>query len=115
MAKAFLHMEGLAVLLVCLYTYQWHDLNWILFIVLFFTPDLAAFGYMIDVKVGAVLYNLVHTYTLSLSIMMIGFLFQLDIIFAIGIIVTAHIGMDRLCGFGLKYASHFKDTHLGRL
>jgi uncharacterized protein DUF4260 len=27
----------------------------------------------------------------------------------------AHIGMDRMAGYGLKYASGFKDTHLGRV
>ena len=34
---------------------------------------------------------------------------------AIGIIWMAHIGMDRLVGFGLKYPTHFKDNHLNRL
>jgi hypothetical protein len=27
----------------------------------------------------------------------------------------AHIGLDRLVGYGLKYPSDFKDTHLGRV
>jgi hypothetical protein len=26
-----------------------------------------------------------------------------------------HIGMDRALGFGLKYETDFKDTHLGRV
>jgi hypothetical protein len=27
----------------------------------------------------------------------------------------AHIGMDRLLGYGLKYPTDFKDTHLQRV
>ncbi|HLA02836.1 MAG TPA: DUF4260 family protein [Aestuariivirga sp.] len=27
----------------------------------------------------------------------------------------AHIGLDRAIGYGLKYASDFRDTHLGRI
>jgi hypothetical protein len=33
----------------------------------------------------------------------------------IGLIWTAHIGVDRAIGYGLKYRSGFKDTHLQRV
>ena len=33
----------------------------------------------------------------------------------IAIIWFAHVGLDRAVGYGLKYASDFKDTHLGRI
>jgi hypothetical protein len=32
-----------------------------------------------------------------------------------GVVLVAHIGMDRLSGFGLKYATGFKDTHSQRV
>jgi hypothetical protein len=32
-----------------------------------------------------------------------------------GLIWAAHIGMDRVLGFGLKYETRFSDTHLDRL
>ena len=32
-----------------------------------------------------------------------------------GAILIAHVGMDRLAGYGLKYPTHFKDTHLQRV
>jgi hypothetical protein len=33
----------------------------------------------------------------------------------VGIIWVAHIGFDRLLGYGLKYETGFKDTHLGKV
>jgi hypothetical protein len=35
------------------------------------------------------------------------------LLLALGLIWLAHIGMDRLLGYGLKYADHFQHTHLG--
>lgn len=115
MPKLLLHIEGLIVFLLCLFFYQMGDFSWLLFIILLFTPDLAALGYLLNIKVGAILYNIVHTYTFSLVIVILGFLFAHATILAIGIIFTAHIGMDRLWGFGLKYPTTFKDTHLNRV
>lgn len=34
---------------------------------------------------------------------------------AAGLIWSAHIGFDRALGYGLKYASGFGATHLGRI
>ena len=33
----------------------------------------------------------------------------------VGLIWLAHIGMDRTLGYGLKYPTAFKDTHLHRV
>lgn len=115
MAKTLLHIEGLAVLLLTLFVYQWHDFSWLLFFILLFSPDLSALGYLSSVKLGAILYNLMHTYTFSLAVTMLGYITEQQITFAIGLIFTAHIGLDRLCGFGLKYPTIFKDTHFNRL
>jgi hypothetical protein len=34
---------------------------------------------------------------------------------AVGLIWLLHIGFDRAIGYGLKYPSSFKETHLGRV
>jgi hypothetical protein len=31
-----------------------------------------------------------------------------------GVVLVAHVGMDRLAGYGLKHPSGFKDTHMQR-
>ncbi len=34
---------------------------------------------------------------------------------AAGAVLVAHVSMDRLAGYGLKYPTTFSDTHLGRI
>ena len=38
-----------------------------------------------------------------------------ELIVGLALIWIAHIGMDRLLGYGLKYPSGFRDTHLGAI
>ena len=33
----------------------------------------------------------------------------------VALVWFAHIGMDRAMGYGLKYETDFRDTHLGRI
>ncbi|MFT4413685.1 DUF4260 domain-containing protein [Fredinandcohnia humi] len=115
MNKALLHIEGLAVLLVSLYFYSIHDFSWILFILLLLAPDLSMLGYVINIRTGTLVYNLFHTYVVPIGVVFIGILLDSDIALAIGIIWVAHIGMDRMLGYGLKYQTDFKDTHLNRV
>lgn len=113
--KILLHLEGLFVFALCLYLYSILEFNWILFIILLFIPDIFMIGYFINNRVGAILYNIVHTYSVPIILTMIGILTSSHVILCIGIIWTAHIGMDRLFGFGLKYPTNFKDNHLNRI
>ena len=78
-------------------------------------PDLSMLAYGINNHVGANIYNLFHTYIISILIVIIGAYFKIDIVIMIGLIWTAHIGMDRMFGYGLKYETDFKDTHIQRL
>ncbi|MCU5518569.1 DUF4260 domain-containing protein, partial [Bacillus wiedmannii] len=48
-------------------------------------------------------------------IAIIGVYFKIDTVIMIGLIWTAHIGMDRMFGYGLKYETDFKNTHIQRL
>jgi len=51
----------------------------------------------------------------SLLLALIGLLADIPICVAISLIWTAHIGFDRVQGYGLKYPTAFSDTHLGRI
>lgn len=115
MVTYLLRLEGLAVFICCVFLYYIFDGNWLLFFILLLTPDIAALGYLINKKTGAILYNLFHTYTVPLIIFVIGFFFYFHVWIVVGLIWTAHIGMDRLFGYGLKYKDSFKHTHFDQL
>jgi hypothetical protein len=86
-----------------------------LFALLFFAPDLSMLGYLGRNRVGAAAYNAVHSYPLPAALVAYGVLAGAPLAVSLALIWTAHIGLDRLIGYGLKYPTAFKDTHLGRL
>jgi hypothetical protein len=90
--------------------------SWLFFIVLFLTPDISMIGYLKNTKLGALTYNLVHNYASALSMIVIGQLIAGNILITqIGIIIFAHVSLDRFLGFGLKYPTAFKKTHLQKI
>ena len=113
--RLLLHIEGAAVLLAaCLLYHQLHG-SWFSFAVLLLTPDLFMLGYLANKKVGAFFYNLVHTYSVPVLVLLaLGFSGQTSYYWLV-LIWFAHIGVDRLLGYGLKYETAFKDTHLQRV
>lgn len=115
MNKIILHIEGFFVFALSVYFYMTLEFSWVLFFLLLLAPDIAMLGYLINSKIGAIIYNLFHTYTISLIIVFLGIIFSLPTILAIGLIWTAHIGMDRMVGYGLKYPTSFKENHLHKV
>lgn len=115
MNKLILHLEGFTVLGLSIYFYSVHEFSWILFIVLLFAPDLSMIGYVKNNQFGAVLYNIFHTYIIPLALLLIGILIDSHVLLMISLIWIAHIGMDRMVGYGLKYPTDFKDTHLNKV
>lgn len=113
--KILLHIEGFAVLALSLYFYGYSQLSWALFFILLLAPDISMLGYLFNNKFGAVIYNIFHTYSLSISVVICGLLLSNPTILATGLIWSAHIGMDRMVGYGFKYPTEFKDTHLNRV
>jgi len=83
--------------------------------VLFFVPDVSMIGYVINPRIGAALYNVVHAYVLPGAVGLIGLWLADAVLVSLSLIWFAHIGFDRVLGFGLKYPTVFKDTHLQRV
>lgn len=86
-----------------------------LFFLLLFVPDITMIGYTINNKIGAAIYNLGHSFIFPILLTLCYFYFLQDYLLIISIIWVAHIFMDRLFGFGLKYQESFKETHIQRL
>jgi Domain of unknown function (DUF4260) len=113
--RILLRTEDAALMGASLYAFHWLHGSWLIFALLFLVPDLSMLGFLLNTRVGSVCYNLVHT-TISPAIVAAAAMLThhrgwLPVV----LIWTAHIGMDRMFGFGLKYPTAFKDTHLQRV
>jgi len=107
-----LHLEGTCIFLLAVFLYRAGHFSWGRFALLFLAPDLFMLGYLINAKRGAASYNLVHTYVGPVVLLLIAFALPASQLTPIGLIWLAHLGFDRMLGFGLKYPTFFKDTHL---
>jgi len=107
-----LHLEGASILALTLYFFHAGHYHWWLFALLFLSSDLSMLGYLKDARWGAGAYNLVHTFAGPILLLAIAFLVPIFQCVPFALIWMAHIGFDRMLGFGLKYPTFFKDTHL---
>jgi hypothetical protein len=110
-----IRLEALFVFIFSLYCYFLFGGNWLLFFAIWIIPDIGMIGFLKNKKLGAICYNITHTYLFSISFIIAGYFLNHDLLLALGFIFTNHIGLDRFLGFGLKYSSGFKDTHIQHL
>jgi hypothetical protein len=113
--RAWLRVEGIAVLTISVLFYRELGASRIVFAVLFLVPDLSMLGYLGGSRSGAAIYNVAHTYVFPLALLAIGVFAGHRTAAAYALIWIAHIGFDRLLGYGLKYPTAFGETHLGRI
>ena len=109
---ALLRIEETALLVGAVVLYWQMYFSWVLFAMLFLAPDLFMVGFLASPKVGAAIYNFGHLVVWPLVVFAVGWSSGKSVWEAVGIIWFAHIAMDRMLGFGLKYPGAFKDTHL---
>jgi lysylphosphatidylglycerol synthetase-like protein (DUF2156 family) len=108
-------LEGLVLLLAALGFYTQLEQSWWLFLILLLVPDLFMLGYVAGPKVGAAIYNVGHLLVWPVLLIGIGVLVANALLMGLGVIWLAHLGMDRVLGYGFKLSTGFKDTHLGRI
>ena len=112
--RTILRLEGVAMLVLSAAAYsQWSQHGWGLFALLFLAPDLSIAGYLAGSRIGAVTYNVVHTYVGPAALACAAVLWLGPFWLGIALIWSAHIGFDRAVGYGLKLPAGFHDTHLG--
>lgn len=113
--KNLISLEELAQFGLGIFFFSKLSLAWWWFPVLILVPDLSMLGYVFGNEVGAWLYNFFHHKALGILILTIGFMYDLEMVSLAGIILFSHSALDRIFGYGLKYETDFKDTHLGRI
>jgi len=110
-----LRVEEAFLLIAAILLYRHLHFSWLVFGVLFLAPDLFMLGYLVSVKVGATMYNVGHWLVLPLVVFAAGCGTGSLMMMKIAVIWFSHIAFDRMLGYGLKYPTFFKDTHLQHL
>jgi len=113
--KSVLKLEELLQFALGIYLFSTLSYTWWWFLVLILLPDIGMLGYLINKKTGALTYNVLHHKGLAILIFLAGIYFEIEVMQLIGIILFSHAALDRVFGYGLKYADNFKNTHLGHL
>jgi hypothetical protein len=110
-----LRLEGFAVFAMAITAYAHTGHSWLLFALLLLSPDLSIIGYLMGSKIGAATYNLFHSYAGPAALWLVGVALGDQAPTAIALIWFTHIGLDRALGYGLKFITSFKHTHLGTI
>ena len=111
-----LRWEGVVLLVAALAGYfAGLDEPWWLVPALLLVPDVFMAGYARSSTAGAILYNAAHSYPAPAALGLLASVAEEPLWQGVALIWFAHIGMDRALGYGLKYETDFKDTHLGRI
>ncbi|MFI2741301.1 DUF4260 domain-containing protein [Zhouia sp. PK063] len=113
--KFQLQLEEAFMLALGIIAFSTLNISWWWFAGLFLAPDIGMIGYMINTKVGAYGYNIFHNKAIAIAFFITGIYTNHLIMQFVGILLFSHSSFDRMFGFGLKYNSGFKDTHLGKL
>ena len=103
-----LRIEGTTLLALSALLYGLNEGSWLLFVLLFLVPDISMLGYLTGSRVGAASYNLFHTYAASGLLVAFGLLAGSPLAVSVALVWFAHIGFDRMIGFGLTYTTEFR-------
>jgi hypothetical protein len=110
-----LRVEGAVLLVAAIVGYVHLGHGWGLFAALLLVPDVGMAGYLAGPVVGSRTYNATHWLGGPAVLGGIGLVTDASLLVAIALVWIAHVGMDRALGYGLKYPTHFRDTHLQRV
>jgi hypothetical protein len=113
--RLLLRAEGAFIFAITLWFYRAGHYPWWLFAALFLVPDVFMLGYLKDAQVGAATYNLVHTHAAPMLLLFGALLLPSPGCIPVALVWLSHLGLDRMLGYGLKYPTFFKDTHLQRV
>jgi hypothetical protein len=112
--RFWLRIEGAAAFVGGLWLYGQFAGPWLLLLPLLLLPDLSLLGYLSGSAIGAFAYNLVHNWAVGLALIGGGLVAAVPALAIGGAVIVAHVGIDRVLGYGLKHPTSFKETHLQR-
>lgn len=113
--RKMIALEYLIAFLVSVFFYWYFAFSFLYFFLLLFLPDITMLGYIVNTKIGALFYNIGHSLVVPAILVIIGFITVAPPLLMATIIWLAHIFLDRMLGYGLKYDDAFSKTHLQQI
>ncbi len=111
--KNILRIEEAAMLGLAIYLNSFLPFQGWVFWVWFLVPDLGMLGYLINTRIGAFTYNILHHKGIAIALYFAGYFLVIHELTLAGVVLFGHSSFDRIVGYGLKYSDNFKNTHLG--
>jgi len=111
--KRTIALEEAAMFALSIYLFSQLSFAWWWYVLLILAPDLSMVGYLVNTRIGALMYNLFHHKGVAVIVYVAGLYFHNEVLQLTGIILFGHSSMDRMMGYGLKYPDSFQNTHLG--
>lgn len=100
--KVLLKLEEVAMFLLCIFLFSKLNFTWWWFPALLFLPDIGMIGYIINPKIGAITYNLLHFRFVASLVAICSLIFGNEYWQLSAIILFAHISFDRALGLWLE-------------
>lgn len=111
--KTTLKLEELAMFLLGICAFGLLPFHWSTFLLLLFLPDISMLGYLGGSRTGALFYNLFHHKGVAIVLYFLGIYLESQQLQLAGIMLFSHASFDRMLGYGLKFETGFRFTHLG--
>lgn len=108
-------LENAFVFITVIIVYYMFGFSFWIFLIFLLVPDISMLGYLINFKIGSVIYNIGHSYIVPIIITLFYLVIRETLILEISLIWLAHISMDRTIGYGLKYAAGFDKTTIQKV
>lgn len=125
--KTLLRLEELAQFLFVVIWLHFFigGVPWWVYLLLVLGPDIGMLGYLVNSRVGAFTYNILHHKGIAMLVGMCAFItgaipedepsarVTSYVLLVTALVLYGHASMDRIFGYGLKFGDNFHHTHLG--
>jgi Domain of unknown function (DUF4260) len=111
----FQRVESAAVAALVVVTFVELDFAWWWLLALFLLWDLSMVGYIASPRLGAITYNVGHSYLGPAGLLAVTLASDAQWPAFVALTWAFHIAVDRLLGYGLKFTDRFTHTHLGEI
>ena len=100
--KTLIKLEEIALAILSFYLFLGLGYAWWWFPILFFVPDISLLGYLLNQKLGANIYNVVHHKALAILFYLLGSFTHMAMLQLAGVVIFGHSSLDRALGFVLQ-------------